>query len=140
VDGGATRAIDPGAALGRGISFPPRVGADGRVAWSEGPANVRESIRVTLSTEANERVRLPGFGAGLRRLLFAPNTTTTRRELQDRIAKALAAWEPRIAVESIRVEPDPDDPEAAAATISYRLVATEDAERISLSVLLTGEA
>lgn len=122
--------------LGRGISFPPRVGADGRIVWSDGEQNIREAIQVVLKTELNERLRLPDFGAGLGRFLFEPNTTSTRHVLQDRIARALAAWEPRIAVESVDVEEDPDDVEAAIATVEYRLVATQGRERVTLSVPL----
>jgi len=48
--------VDIGRLFGRGISFPPRVGPDGRVAWSEGEVNVRESIRIILMTEQNERL------------------------------------------------------------------------------------
>jgi hypothetical protein len=128
--------VDAGRLLGRGISFPPRVGADGRMAWSEGEVNVREGVEVVLKTEVRERLRLPDFGAGLGRFLFEPNTTTTRRQIEDRIVKALALWEPRISVESVAVEADADDPEAAIATIAYRLVATQAQERVSLTVLL----
>jgi len=128
--------VDAGRILGRGISFPPRVGADGRMAWSEGEVNVREGVEVVLKTEVRERLRLPDFGAGLGRFLFEPNTTTTRREIEDRIVKALALWEPRISVESVDVEADASDSEAAIATIAYRLVATQAQERVSLTVLL----
>jgi phage baseplate assembly protein W len=128
--------VDAGRLLGRGISFPPRVGADGRMAWSEGEVNVREGVEVVLKTEVRERLRLPDFGAGLGRFLFEPNTTTTRRQIEDRIVKALALWEPRISVEAVAVEADTDDPEAAIATIAYRLVATQAQERVSLTVLL----
>lgn len=128
--------MDAGRILGRGISFPPRVGPDGRVAWSEGEPNIRESIQVILKTDLRERLRLPDFGGSLGQVLFEPNTTATRRELQDRIAKALAAWEPRITVESIAVEQDGDDVEAALATIQYKLVATQARERVSLTVFL----
>ena len=38
--------VDSGNLLGRGIAFPPRVGSDGRLAWSEGEANIRDAIRV----------------------------------------------------------------------------------------------
>lgn len=130
--------MDAGAILGRGISFPPRVGADGRVAWSQGEANIRESVRIILKTELQERLRLPEFGGGLGRFLFEPNTTTTRRQIQDRIAKALALWEPRIALESVQVEEDPRDREAAIATIAYKLVATQALERVSVRVVLAG--
>jgi hypothetical protein len=127
-----------GTALGRGISFPPRVGADGHVAFSAGEENIRECIEVVLRTELRERIRLPEFGAGLGRFLFEPNTTTTRRALQDRIQKALAAWEPRVTVQSVAVDEDPTDPEAATAVVTYRLVATQAVERVSLSVRLGG--
>ena len=130
--------MDPGKLFGRGISFPPRIGADGRVAWSEGEVNVRESIRIVLMTDQRERIRLPQFGGTLHRFLFEPNTVATRRRIQDQIAVALARWEPRVAVQSIDVEPDATDPQAAIATITYRLVATQAVERVSLRVSLAG--
>jgi uncharacterized protein len=130
--------VDGGRILGRGISFPPRVGADGRVAWSQGEQNVRESVEVVLRTELRERLRLPDFGGGLGRFLSEPNTTTTRRQIQDRIVRSLAVWEPRISVESVAVDADPQDRETAVATVVYRLVATQSQERVSLTVLLGG--
>ena len=130
--------MDSARLYGRGISFPPRIGADGRVAWSQGEANVRESIRVILMTERSERLRLPEFGGGLGQFLFEPNVVTTRHLIGDRITKALEHWEPRIAVESVVVDPDPDDPEGAIATITYQLVATQTRERVTLNVSLAG--
>lgn len=127
-----------GKILGKGISFPPRVGADGRVVWSEGETNIRESIRVILLTELNERIHLSEFGGGLNRFLFEPNTATTRQLIRDRIAKALAQWEPRIAVQSVSVEPDAQDLQAAIVVINYKLVATQINERVSLSISLGG--
>jgi uncharacterized protein len=130
--------MDAGRLFGRGIAFPPRV-VDGRVAWSEGEVNVREAIRIVLMTEQRERIRLPEFGGSLGRFLFEPNTVTTCRRIQDQITNALARWEPRIAIESIDVEPDPEDErQAAIATITYRLVATDVRERVSLTVTLAG--
>jgi phage baseplate assembly protein W len=129
--------MDAGRVLGRGISFPPRVGANGKVAWSEGDQNIREAIRLILSTDRNERLQLPEFGASIGRALFAPNTLATRHQLQQQILQALAAWEPRIAVDAVEVEPDPDDPQAAVANIDYQLVATQSAERLSVAVALS---
>ena len=127
-----------GRLFGRGMAFPPRVGGDGRVAWSEGEMNVRESIQVILLTERRERLMLPEFGGGLSGYLFEPNTVATRRLIKDRIQRALEEWEPRISVESVDVEPDPQDPEAAVATITYQLVATQTRERVRLGVTLAG--
>lgn len=124
--------------FGRSLSFPLRVGADGRVAWSQGEDNVRESIAVILKTEPGERIGLPTFGAGLGRFLFEPNTPATRMLIRERIGDALARWERRVQVESVEVAADARDPEVAQATITYKLVATQSRERISLSVALAG--
>jgi len=120
--------------LGRSLSFPPRIGADGRFVWSQGEDNIRESIAVILKTEAGERLMLSQFGAGLGRYLFDPNEAATHTRIQDAIASTLARWEPRIEVEDVIVVPDPQDAQAALATITYRLVATSARERISINV------
>jgi len=127
---------EAGRIFGRSMSFPPRVGSDGRIAWSEGEVNIREAIRIILLTEPHERLRLPEFGGGLGGFLFEPNTVTTRYLIQERITRALEDWEPRLRVESVAVEPDPVDPQAALATITYKLVATQARERVSLTVAL----
>lgn len=128
--------MDKGKIFGRGISFPPRIGPDGRVAWSEGENNIRESVRIILLTEMRERLRLPNFGAGLRQFLFEPNTVATRHTIQDRITKALAAWEPRVQIDMVNVDADPSDEESAIATVTYKLVATQTLERVTLNVRL----
>ena len=130
--------MDDGLLYGKGIAFPPRVGADGRLAWSAGAANVRESIQIILLTEWKERVMEPQFGGSLGLFLFEPNNVTTRHLIKDRIAKALAEWEPRVAVESVEVEEDAQDPQGAIATVVYKLIATQARERVSLNVTLAG--
>lgn len=124
--------------LGRGISFPPRIDADGRIAYSSGADNVRESIRIVLSTDRLERVMLPEFGGGLSGYLFDPNTPTTHRLIQERITQALGRWEPRIELEGVRVAADPDDPRAAIATVRYRLRSTGVSDRADVRVPLAG--
>lgn len=129
--------MDEGKLFGRGISFPPRIGPDGRIAWSAGPENIREAIRVILMTEKQERLMLPDFGGGLQSFLFQPNIVATHRLIQERITQALARWEPRIRVESVTVERDPADDHAAIITIAYKLVATGAGDRLSLNVQLS---
>lgn len=123
---------------GQGMAFPPRVQPDGSLAWSSGEDNVREAIRIVLMTEPGERLYLPDFGAGLGRFLFEPNIASTHTLIAERIQDALQAWEPRVRVESVEVAADPADPQAAIATLSYRLVATQRQERVSLSVSVAG--
>src|SRR5690349_19028073 len=124
--------MDVARSLGKGISFPPRVAADGRIAASEGEQNIRESIRVILLTEQRERLMLPEFGGGLKTFLFEPNTTATLHLIQDRITRALSLWEPRVAIESVDAQQKQGEPQAALVVLTYRLVATDVQERVSL--------
>ena len=122
--------------IGRGIAFPPRVDTEGRLAWSEGADNVRESIRIILSTERRERVMMPEFGSELQRFLFEPNTPATHRQIQESIERAVGRWEPRVRVESVQVFTDPEEPRGAIATINYRLVATQVTDRVDVNLRL----
>lgn len=99
---------------------------------------MREAIYIILMTQLQERIMLPEFGGSLGLFLFEPNTVTTRHLIKDAITKALARWEPRIAVEAVQVEEDSQDSEAAIATITYKLVATQAREQVSLALQLTG--
>jgi phage baseplate assembly protein W len=129
---------DEAALYGRGVAFPLRLTPEGRLAWSDGEANVRESIRILLLTAQGERLRRPDYGAGLERFLFEPNVPTTWRAIEESIRRQLANWEPRVQVEAIQVVADPNDAEAAVATLSFTLVATAQAGRMSLSIPVQG--
>jgi len=127
---------DLGQLFGRGVSFPPGIDRESRVGWSEGPENIRESIRIILTTEPGERLMLPGFGAGLKRFLFEPNTVTTYRQLEEVTAQSLRRWEPRIRVSEIVVRADDEDPQAALISIRYSLVSDGASDQVLLRVQL----
>lgn len=120
--------------LGQGVAFPLIAGADGRIAWSRGEQNIRESIALILQTDLGERVALAKFGAGLPRLLFEPNNAATHARMAMDIERALTLWERRIKVEQVEVAADPRQAETAIATVAYALVATGQRERMALDV------
>ena len=122
--------------FGRGMSFPPRMGDEARFAWSEGADNIRESIRVILTTEPGERLMLPSFGAGLKRFLFEPNTVATHRLIEEAILQSLERWERRVKVDEVLVQADAGDPQAALVTIRYNLVANRVSDQLLLRVQL----
>jgi len=130
--------MDEARIFGQGFTFPPRLGTDGRVSLSAGPENIRQDIRVILLTEPGDRLMLPEFGAGLGRFLFQPNMVATHRLIEERVTRALTLWEPRIRLESVMVDADTGDAQAAAVTIRYSLIATGASDRIDLSVRLAG--
>ena len=120
--------------LGQGISWPPRIDGDGRLLRSANADNVREAIQVILLTEPGERVRLPEFGAGLGRFLFEPNIPATHIAIARHITQSLMRWEPRIRVAQVEVDADPSDPQAALATITYRLVSTAQQATLNIGI------
>lgn len=128
----------PRSLYGQGLAFPPQVGADGRLAWTSGEENVRQSIRILLLTEPGERLMREEFGCGLRHFLFEPNTPTTRQLIRERIGQAIGRWEPRVTTEAVEVEADPDDERIVRIQILFRLVATQALERLNMSLQLEG--
>lgn len=123
--------------LGQGICFPPRISAEGRWAWSAGAENIRQAIQIILQTEPQERLMLPEFGGGLKRLLFQPNVSATHRLIEEAITKSLERWERRIRLTSVDVEPDPRDPRAAIATVRYSLVAIDRNDQVQVRIGLS---
>ena len=123
---------------GKSLAFPPRVGANGQMVWSEGELNVRESIALILQTQPGERLLLPDFGCGLDRFLFEPNSIATLRQIQEEIKLALSRWERRIRLDDVHVATSPADPRAVDITLYYTLVATQTQERLSRVMALQG--
>lgn len=120
--------------FGRGLSFPVRVGLDGRLAVSEGEANVRESLAILLRTAPRERVERPTYGAGIARHLYDTNDLATLRLIQEEVKRAITAWEPRVALDDVRVSVSPADPRAVDVTVAYTLVATGMPGRIDATL------
>lgn len=124
--------------MSRGIAFPPRIGPDGQVAWSSGAQNVRESIQIILKTKFRERIKRPSFGGGLERFLYEPNTLATRTQIEERTRRALARWEPRVAVENVSAEASDDRPNAVILSITYTVRETSAREQLRLTLELGG--
>jgi phage baseplate assembly protein W len=74
-------------------------------------AYVRQLIRQALLTAQGERINRPDFGAGVRRMVFAPNSQGTASLTETFVYQALTTWLANV----IRVE------RVAAAAIEERL-------------------
>ena len=119
---------------GQGLSFPPRVGPDGTLVWSAGELNVRECICTILRTRPGERVGRPGWGCGLQRYLFEPNTVSTLRLIVEDVQTALTRFEPRIHLDNVTAAINADDVRAVDINVSYTLVATGLAQQIAMTL------
>jgi phage baseplate assembly protein W len=116
---------------GRHLAFPFRIGRDGRtVAPENDAAHVRDELLQLLLTAPAERLFLPEFGAGVRKLVFEPASETLRGVAKARITNGLSRWlGHRLTVELIDVIWD----EGAAVlevTVKYRPAGSPDSRVI----------
>ena len=110
--------------------------ADGRLDWPGLEAGVRQAIRVILSTRPGEQLMRPEFGAGLDRLLHAPNNLSTRRQIRDWTMSALSRWERRILLDRVDVLEVPGRPSELRVEIAYRLARSGAADAVAVTVRL----
>ncbi len=91
--------------LGTGWGFPPEFGVMGKeVRLVSADDDIRESLRILLSTSPGERVMYPEYGCGLRSMVFASITSGTITEIKDLIESAVLFFEPRITLDNIDVD------------------------------------
>jgi Bacteriophage baseplate protein W len=94
--------------LGKGWAFPVTVDATtGKIAMAAYEQDIKEAIRIILSTSKGERVMRPDFGSGIHDLVFASMSTAVIGLLESDVREALTTWEPRI--ELLRVEVSTDE-------------------------------
>jgi phage baseplate assembly protein W len=78
---------------GRHLSFPFRIADDGRTAApASDEEQVRDELLQLLLTSPGERLFLPEFGGGVRRLVFEPASDVLRGVVKARITQALSRW------------------------------------------------
>ena len=107
--------------IGRGWPFPIVPDDAGRLTFTEGDANVEQSLRILLLTRLGERVMRPGFGSEAPRLVFAPGSERYLRLLETSIREAVRDWEPRVQLDDVRAEVDPVDDTRVTVSIAYRV-------------------
>lgn len=91
--------------LGTGWSFPPQFNkAAAGIIMVSGQDDIRQSLRILLDTSPGERVMQPGYGCGLRDLVFDNVTADTIAELKDTIDRAILFFEPRITLNSVTID------------------------------------
>lgn len=116
---------------GRHLAFPFHIGSDGRsAAPADLPEHIRGEVIGLLLTAQGERPFLPGFGAGLRRLVFQRNDDVTAGITKALVSQNLARWlGERVAVEHLEVS-------AEDATLNvdlrYRIIATGEVRSVRL--------
>lgn len=116
----------------------PQPDETGALAWPDPARSVREAMRAILSTRPGEQLMRPDFGAGIDRLLHAPNDLATRRRLRDSVRESLARWEPRILLDAVEVWEVDGQPSQLRVEIAYRLARTGAPGGLNVTVQLEG--
>jgi phage baseplate assembly protein W len=112
--------------LGVGWKFPVQVNGNGSIAMSEFEQDIRESIRIILSTSKGERAMRPDFGCGIHDFVFASMNTTTIGLIESSVREALTQWEPRIELLSVLVSTDEAELGRLLVGVNYRVRATNN--------------
>ena len=107
--------------LGQGFKFPIRPDGRGGLSWVSGEDAVAEAIWLLLSTPRRSRVMEPEFGCGAHDFVFAPNTSSTRAQIEDEVTRALTRWEPRIDVLRVQAQSNVETPNTLMIRIDYRI-------------------
>jgi phage baseplate assembly protein W len=115
--------------------FPLRInGAQRQAERVSYPDHVAQMIRQFLLTAPGERVCLPDYGGGLRRLIFAPQTSglasTTELLIRQGLEKYLGQ---HITVNTVKVSQAAEIGDGAVEVlIEYQLIETQTAESLLL--------
>lgn len=110
---------------GRHLAFPFRVGADGRTRQVQTlEEHVRDELVQLILTNPGERLFLPEFGGGVRRLVFENIDETTGSVVKAALTSAISRWlAARVTLESLEVIVEN---ETIDVDLKYRIAGTED--------------
>src|SRR5436190_6433326 len=108
-------------------AFPFRVDPASHQAAQTGyEAHVEQMVRQVLLTSPGERIDLPEFGCGLRRLVFAPNSDALAATTQLLVLQALDRWlAMHIEVRKVEVSAAPDGAEGSGVLVRVEYMLRE---------------
>ncbi len=116
-----------------------RTNLRGGIQMVELDESIRQSVLLLVTTVPGERVMRPEYGCYLYRLIFSPNDYTTAGLAIHYVKQAIDRWEPRIEVVRLDAGQNPDDPGRLDVLLEYRVRATQQMDRLTVSFNLTGE-
>jgi uncharacterized protein len=126
-------------------AYPLRIDAASRqVARAGYPAHVDQLIRQLLLTSPGERVCLPEFGCGLRKLVFAPQSDALTATVRLQVQQAITRWlGDQVSLGDVTVASGATDPAsgldegALRITVNYTLIDTQTPSAAEVTVSLT---
>ena len=110
--------------------------ASGQAAQAVYQDHVEQMIRQVLLTDPGERIDMPQFGCGLRRLIFAPHSDALQATTQLLVMQSLDLWlADQIQVKKVTVSKPGDAPDGQLLIqIDYVLIETQAGRSLELKV------
>ena len=96
--------------VGAGWAFPLRLDPNGGIALVRRERELEEAMQIILSTYPGERPMRPEFGSRIRDFVFAGIDTSNLALLGNEVRTALARWEPRVDVVTVKLDLDEAEP------------------------------
>jgi len=113
------------------IDFPFHIDPAGRTAGAVPADHIREMVELVLFTAPGERVNRPDFGAGLRHLVFEPNSPELAAALKVSTQAALQRWlGDVISVDELTVT---SQDASLSVTVGYTVAATGQHQAVTLT-------
>lgn len=119
----------------RFLDYPYGVSGSGTPNTTGADDHLRDLIIQVLFTNPGERVNLPEFGAGVQRLVFAPNSDTLRSSAQFLISANLQRWlGDRINVEQVTVTSVEGEENTVTIDIVFTVKTTQQRQSVQVQV------
>jgi phage baseplate assembly protein W len=105
--------------IGAGWRFPIQLDETGGLGYVGGDVNIEQSLHILLLTDLGQRVMRADFGCKAPQLVFAPGSVQYLHLLETTIREAVRDWEPRVELEEVRAEVEPDEETRVIVSIRY---------------------
>jgi phage baseplate assembly protein W len=106
--------------LGTGWSFPPIFDNIAKaVVMVRDEEDIQQSLAIILSTKLGERIMQPDFGCNLIDFVFGELDNSLLGEIEGEVTNALTQQEPRIDVDVIDINQDPNNLGLLLININY---------------------
>ena len=117
--------------LGTGWSFPPVFDENREcISMVSDDIDIRQSLKILLTTSPGERVTNPNYGCDLKAILFEPINGATRYLISDTISVAVLYYEPRIDLNDIEINTTNEGQGVIYITLHYTVRQTNSRSNV----------
>jgi phage baseplate assembly protein W len=116
--------------IGAGWNFPLQIDPTNSIALASQVRDIEQAIEIIIRTAPGERPMRPEFGCRIQDHLFSPVNEATAAAIAYDVRRALELWEPRIDVESVKVQADGQDLGMFYIDVGYKVRSYNDTRNL----------